>query len=96
MKTVKLNSIDFECEIDERIRNDWRYMDYLTQSEDPALGAAERFRAINKAMELLLGMQLKEQILAVIAEKNDNYVSYQSVYTILKEIGKELGAKTKK
>ena len=41
-------------------------------------------------------MQLKEQIFAVIAEKNDNYVSYQSVYTILKEIGKELGAKTKK
>lgn len=96
MKTVKLKSIDFECKIDERIRNDWRYMDYLTQSEDPALGSVERFRAINKAMELLLGMKLKEQILAVIAEKNDNYVSYQAVYTILKEIGEELGAKTKK
>lgn len=96
MKKIKLKSIDLECSIDERIMNDWRYMDYLTQSEDPSLSAVEKFRAINKSIELLLGMELKEKILAKIAERDDGYVSYKSVFDILKEIGDVLGKQSKK
>lgn len=91
MKKVKLDSINIELTIDERITNDWRYMDYLTRSEDPELKAAERIRAINKSIELLLGMEQKDKALAAIAEANDGFVSYDSVFALLKEIGDALG-----
>lgn len=93
MKEVTIKSIDFKATIDERILNDWRYMDYLTRSEDMSFTAAERFRALNKAVEMLLGMEGKEEMLEKIADKNDGHVSYGSVLEIIREIGGELGKK---
>lgn len=86
MKKIKLTSADIEIEVNEDNLNDWRYMDYLTRYEDMELREAERFRSFNKAMEMLIGREQKDTVMAEIAKANKGFVSYESMYDLMHEI----------
>lgn len=69
----------FECEFDERIADDMRFLDLLAELMGEDLDDMDAIVKSSKLITMLLGKDLKKKMYDHVAELNDGFVPSQAV-----------------
>ena len=68
----------FSFKANEKVLNDWRFVKLIAKTESGNM--TEKFIAVTKIVEMLLGDEEEERLTEYIASKNDGFVPQDEMY----------------